>query len=139
MSVPDRVARPLYAAALGMHVLLCATTIHAAANSAAARVRIPPTIAVRKELGPPPAGVTELKFHDVFKLPVGPRGLEPTDKLRQLEAAGDFTSRLALLEELKTAPAGAVWDYHCARQNVPVGSAWLAEIKSYERDVLSKR
>ena len=40
--------------------------------------------------------------------------LEPTAKLRQMEAEGDFTSRLALLEELKTLPFGAVWDYYCA-------------------------
>jgi len=65
--------------------------------------------------------------------------LEPTDKLRQAEAEGDFTSRLALLEEAKTLPYGAVWDYYCAKSNVPVGQAWLAETKAYEKDVLSKR
>ena len=65
--------------------------------------------------------------------------LEPTDKLRQAEAEGDFTSRLALLEEAKTLPYGAVWDYYCAKSNVPVGQAWLAEAKAYEKDVLSKR
>ena len=51
--------------------------------------------------------------------------LEPTAKLREAEAAGDFTARLALLEELKTLPFGAVWDEHCRRANVPVGTAWL--------------
>ena len=65
--------------------------------------------------------------------------LEPTAKLRELEAAGDFTSRLALMEELKTLPAGAVWDSYCAKQGVPVGAAWLDEVKNYERTVLSKR
>lgn len=65
--------------------------------------------------------------------------LEPTEKLRQLEAAGDFTARLALLEELKTLPAGAVWDYYCHQQDVPVGPAWLDEVKAYERKVLAKR
>jgi len=65
--------------------------------------------------------------------------LEPTEKLRELEDAGDFTSRLALLEELKTLPAGAVWDEYCRRQDVPVGTAWLAEVKSYEKNILSKR
>ena len=65
--------------------------------------------------------------------------LEPTGKLRELENAGDFTSRLALLEELKTLPVGAVWDEYCRRQNVPVGAAWLAEVKAYEKSVLSKR
>jgi len=65
--------------------------------------------------------------------------LEPTAKLQQMEAQGDFTSRLALLEELKTLPFGAVWDYYCAQANVPVGAAWLAEVKTYEKNVLSMR
>lgn len=65
--------------------------------------------------------------------------LEPTDRLRAFEASGDYTSRLALSEELKTLPFGAVWDYYCLRQDVPVGPAWLDEVKTYERDVLSKR
>jgi L-rhamnose isomerase len=65
--------------------------------------------------------------------------LEPTDTLRALEASGDYTSRLALLEENKTMPYGAVWDYYCESNNVPGGSAWLAQVKSYEKDVLSAR
>ncbi len=65
--------------------------------------------------------------------------LEPTAKLRELENAGDNTSRLALLEEAKTRPFGAVWNVYCQRNNVPVGDAWLNEVKSYERDVLAKR
>ena len=65
--------------------------------------------------------------------------LEPTDKLRQIEASGDFTSRLAMLEELKTLPYGAVWDEYCRRHDVPVGSAWLGEIKAYEKKVLANR
>ena len=65
--------------------------------------------------------------------------LEPTERLRKLEAAGDFTSRLAILEELKALPAGAVWDRYCAEKGVPVGEAWLEEVKAYERDVLAKR
>jgi L-rhamnose isomerase len=65
--------------------------------------------------------------------------LEPTFTLRQAEDEGDFTVRLALLEELKTLPFGAVWDYYCMKSNVPIGKAWLAETKAYEKDVLSKR
>jgi L-rhamnose isomerase len=65
--------------------------------------------------------------------------LEPTTKFRDLEAQGDFTSRLALLEEFKTLPFGAVWDYYCQKQGVPVGPAWLDEVKRYEKDVLAKR
>ncbi|MHC4913292.1 MAG: L-rhamnose isomerase [Planctomycetota bacterium] len=55
--------------------------------------------------------------------------LEPTDKLREMEAAGDFTSRLAMLEELKTLPFGSVWDYYCLKADVPIGPAWLQDVK----------
>lgn len=65
--------------------------------------------------------------------------LEPVDKLRAIEQAGDFTSRLALLEELKTLPFGAVWDYYCLQQQTPVGPAWLEAVKTYENEILSKR
>jgi L-rhamnose isomerase len=65
--------------------------------------------------------------------------LEPIDKLRGLESSGDFTSRLAMLEEQKTRPLGAVWDYYCQRSEMPVGSAWLAKVKDYESKVLSAR
>jgi len=65
--------------------------------------------------------------------------LEPTQKLRELEAAGDFTFRLALLEEIKTLPVGAVWDEYCRRMDVPIGAAWLDEVKDYEKQVLSNR
>lgn len=63
----------------------------------------------------------------------------PIEKLRQFEAEADYTSRLALMEDAKTLPAGAVWDYYCAQQDVPVGESWLAEVKTYERNVLAKR
>jgi L-rhamnose isomerase len=65
--------------------------------------------------------------------------LEPTEQLRRLEAEGDLTSRLAMLEELKTLPLGAVWDYYCAKSDVPVGPAWIDAVKRYEKDVLSRR
>jgi len=65
--------------------------------------------------------------------------LEPADKMRQLELEVDFTQRLALMEELKTMPFGAVWDYYCMIQNVPVGQAWLNEVQEYEKTVLSLR
>jgi L-rhamnose isomerase len=65
--------------------------------------------------------------------------LEPTATLRDLELAGDFTGRLAMLEEIKTLPAGAVWDEYCARQEVPVGMDWMNEVRGYEKTVLSRR
>jgi len=65
--------------------------------------------------------------------------LEPIAKLRQMEAAGDLTSRLAMFEESKTLPFGAVWDYYCIKQNVPAESDWLKEVRDYEAKVTSKR
>jgi L-rhamnose isomerase len=65
--------------------------------------------------------------------------LEPIDTLRRLEAEGDFTARLAQLEELKSLPWAAVWDHYCLRESVPVGNAWLDEVRRYEQAVLSKR
>jgi L-rhamnose isomerase len=65
--------------------------------------------------------------------------LEPIDRLRQLEMSGDFTSRLALLEEIKTLPLGAVWDHYLDAQGVLVGQAWIDKVKRYEKDVLAKR
>ena len=65
--------------------------------------------------------------------------LEPASKLREAEAAGDFTTRLALLEEAKTLPFGAIWDEYCKRHNVPVGACWIDEVKSYEKAVLAGR
>ena len=65
--------------------------------------------------------------------------LENTEELKQIELDGDYTSRLALTEELKSMPFGAVWDYFCQQNNVPVGEAWLKEVKAYEQEVLLKR
>ncbi len=65
--------------------------------------------------------------------------LTPVEELRVAELAGDYTTRLALLEEAKTLPIGAVWDYYCLQHDVPAGGAWLAEVKKYETNVLSKR
>ncbi|MBC1458624.1 L-rhamnose isomerase [Listeria newyorkensis] len=65
--------------------------------------------------------------------------LEPTEYLRKIELDGDYTTRLALTEELKDFPFTAVWDYYCETQNVPVREAWLKEVKDYEEKVLVKR
>jgi L-rhamnose isomerase len=65
--------------------------------------------------------------------------LEPTEQLHAAEAAGDYTTRLVWQEEVKSLPFGAVWDFYCASQNVPVGETWLAEVKRYEKEVLLKR
>lgn len=65
--------------------------------------------------------------------------LTPIERLRAAEAEGDYTTRLALMEEARLLPAGAVWDWHCQRQGVPVGESWLEESRRYEREVLSRR
>jgi len=65
--------------------------------------------------------------------------LEPIAQLRQLEVSGDYTGRLALLEELKGLPFGAAWDYFCLQQGVPVGMRFMDEIHEYEEQVLSRR
>lgn len=65
--------------------------------------------------------------------------LEPIDQLRALETAGDYTARLALLEELKALPSGAVWDYHCLRQGVPVGFEFMRQVREYEKRELARR
>ncbi len=65
--------------------------------------------------------------------------LEPLDKLRKYEAAGQGFQRLALLEEAKTLPFGAVFDYFNYKNNVPVGEEFIPAIERYEKDVTSKR
>ncbi len=64
--------------------------------------------------------------------------LEPP-AIRAAEIAGDNTARLALQEESKSLPIGTVWDFYCESKGVPVGEAWLAEVKAHEQAVLSKR
>lgn len=65
--------------------------------------------------------------------------LEPSQTLQKLELEDNFTERLAIMEELKTFPFGAVWDYYCLKNNVPVQMAWLDEVKQYENQVQIKR
>ncbi len=65
--------------------------------------------------------------------------LEPTATLVKMEEAGQNFERLAMLEELKTKPFSAVWDYYCLTAGVPVGMDYIAEIQQYEKEVLSKR
>ncbi|MGE9291953.1 MAG: L-rhamnose isomerase, partial [Puniceicoccales bacterium] len=65
--------------------------------------------------------------------------LEPTAELRKLEAEGDYTGRLALLEATKSLPWSEVWDEHCRRSGVPLDTDWLQEVRTYEKEVLAKR
>jgi L-rhamnose isomerase len=65
--------------------------------------------------------------------------LEPAKKLFEMEMNSDYTARLAMLEELKTLPFGAVWDYYCTKMDTPAGQTWLDDVRTYEKNVLSKR
>lgn len=65
--------------------------------------------------------------------------LEPSESLKKAECRFDLTSRLVLLEEAKSLPWTAVWDYYCVSKQIPIGSEWLNVVRKYEFDVLSKR
>ncbi len=78
-------------------------------------------------------GVREAQLAFLFAL------LEPTEKLIQFEEAGKNFERLAFLELLKNKPLGAVYDYYCQVNNVPVGEDYISEIQQYETEVLSNR
>lgn len=65
--------------------------------------------------------------------------LVPNDLLKKLQEEGNYTERLALIEEFKTYPFGAVWDYYCQQNGVPVKEGWLEDVKAYEQSVLAAR
>lgn len=65
--------------------------------------------------------------------------LDPIATLKKAELDGAYTKRLALMEEARTLPFSAVWDYYCEKNGVPVGEKWLAEVEAYEAAVQSKR
>ena len=65
--------------------------------------------------------------------------LEPRELLERYELDSDFSSRLALQEELKSMPFSAIWDFYCMRQNVPIGMDFMNVIKEYEKKELAKR
>ena len=65
--------------------------------------------------------------------------LEPLNTLRKYEDEGKWFERLALLEEEKTLPEGAVYDYYSLTHNLPVGEEFIQSVSEYEKNVLSKR
>ena len=58
--------------------------------------------------------------------------LEPTNVLKETELMGDFTTRLALTEELKDFPFADIWNYYCQENHVPIGLDWLTDVQEYE-------
>src|SRR5574344_347672 len=65
--------------------------------------------------------------------------LEPVKTLRTYEDEGKWFERLALQEEDKTLPMGAVYDYFNLVNSAPVGEEYIAKVQQYEKDVTSKR
>jgi L-rhamnose isomerase len=65
--------------------------------------------------------------------------LDPSQKLVAAEREFDFTTRLALMEEKKSMPWPAVWEYYCVTQNVPYGIEWLDTVRSHEAKILAQR
>ena len=65
--------------------------------------------------------------------------LEPIESLRKYEAQDMGFERLAMLEELKSMPWGAVWDMYCLQNGVPVGEEYIKDIERYEAEITSKR
>ncbi len=65
--------------------------------------------------------------------------LQPTKRLKELQVSKQYSELMMLQEELKCYPFGAVWDYLCEKQNVPVGESWFENVMQYEKDVLADR
>lgn len=65
--------------------------------------------------------------------------LEPTEELKKLELANDFTARMVITEELKDFPYGDIWNHFCEINGVPVGLEWFKKAQAYEEGVLLKR
>ena len=65
--------------------------------------------------------------------------LDPSERLKALEAEGQGARKLALMEEMKTLPFGAVWDMLCLGACVPPAGGWMPKVEAYEKDVLAGR
>ena len=65
--------------------------------------------------------------------------LQPYQQLKKLQDESRFSELMMRQEELKTYPMGAVWDYYCLKEGVPVREEWFKEVEKYEEEVLSKR
>ncbi len=66
-------------------------------------------------------------------------GMLELPAIKAAEQKFDYTTRLALIEEEKQLPWGAVWDRFCVECGVPAGFDWLDDVRQYESDVLLKR
>ena len=64
--------------------------------------------------------------------------LQPHAQLKKLQDEGKFTELLAMSEEIKTLPYGAVWDEYLSRQKV-AGNDWFKTVQAYEKKILAER
>lgn len=65
--------------------------------------------------------------------------LEPSAVLKNAEIEGDYTTRLALAEEMKSYPFGAVWDMFCEKSGVPVRGSWIGQVEKYANKIIGER
>jgi L-rhamnose isomerase len=65
--------------------------------------------------------------------------LDPSAELMRLEAEGNNGGRLALMDEMKTMPFGAVWDYACEQSSQPLDRQWMSDVRKYESAALRQR
>ena len=65
--------------------------------------------------------------------------LTPNARLKELQDQCRFTELMMMQEEIKTYPMGAVWDYYCEQEGVPVRADWYQEVQKYEETVLAAR
>ena len=59
--------------------------------------------------------------------------------MAEYEDKGHNFELLAMTEEARAKPFGAVWDNYCMTKDVPLGATFIGEIQKYENDVLSRR
>ena len=62
-----------------------------------------------------------------------------TPDMTKLQDAGDMTALLVQQEEIKTLPFGEIWEEYCHVCGAPADGQWLAKVKEYEENELSKR
>ena len=65
--------------------------------------------------------------------------LTPNKELKKLQDENRFTELMVMQDETKTMPFGDVWKEYCEQCGVPGDREWLDDVKTYEKEVLSKR
>ena len=63
----------------------------------------------------------------------------PNEMLTKLQDEGNFTELMVMQEDVKLLPFEDVWAKYCEECGVAAGAEWFAEVKKYEKEVLSLR